>query len=177
MLFCGLNVCLHVACLQPNEAVGFSCHWFATQCAVWRKSAAQTGWAERRNCLMRSLSLCSTLKLFPQSLCLSHLIHAHTHTHTLVWVSTTCPWLPSWIKPAADYSLSMHLTGCLFQPFSPLSNYHSLLSLLRIICALPQSRQEGAWALAWILYIALICTFMDPFLASGSADVSVMLSQ
>ncbi len=91
MLFCGLNVCLHAACLQPNEAVGFSCHWFATQCAVWRKSAAQTGWAERRNCLMRSLSLCSTLKLFSQSLCLSHLIHAHTHmqTHTHL-----CEWAP-----------------------------------------------------------------------------------
>ncbi len=100
MLFCGLNVCRHAACLQPNEAVGFSCHWFATQCAVWRKSAAQTGWAERRNCLMRSLSLCSTLKLFPQSLCLSHLIHAHTHTcvseHHLslaALLNQTCCWL------------------------------------------------------------------------------------
>ncbi len=163
MLFCGLNVCLHVACLQPNEAVGFSCHWFATQCAVWRKSAAQTGWAERRNCLMRSLSLCSTLKLFPQSLCLSHLIHAHTHTcvseHHLslaALLNQTCCWL-----------FTVHASHRLLVSAFLSSFQLSLPALPPIICALAQSRQEGAWALAWILYIALICTFMDPFLASG----------
>lgn len=118
--------------LQPNEAVGLPLPLICDSvCSVEEKRCTNRMWAERRNCLMRSLSLCSAWKLFSQSLSLISYIHTYTHT----CVSTTCPWLPYWIKPAADYSLSMHLTGCLFQPFSRLlSNYHSLLSLLCIIC-------------------------------------------
>jgi len=66
----------------------------------------------------------------------------------------------------------MHLTG-----FSQLYFHFPIIPLWSLFCVLAQSRQEGACALAWILYIALSCTSTDHLLASGSADVGVMLSQ